>query len=122
MAPISKKRKREIWQRDNFICHYCGLDLTMDYQDHVFRASNVSFITVDHVKPKWQGGTNEPSNLVTSCLDCNHEKGLKEAPIVVMNHWKRKRMVNKESKAKSPKYLTEKQQRMLIYGGAPLKQ
>lgn len=31
--------------------------------------------TIDHKKPKSQGGTEEDDNLVTCCLRCNQEKG-----------------------------------------------
>lgn len=31
-------------------------------------------ITRDHVRPKSQGGTDDPSNIVQACLTCNHSK------------------------------------------------
>jgi hypothetical protein len=32
-------------------------------------------IEIDHLVAVARGGTNHPANLVTSCHDCNHEKG-----------------------------------------------
>lgn len=32
-------------------------------------------LTVDHIKPLAQGGTNHPSNLVVLCRACNSRKG-----------------------------------------------
>lgn len=49
---------RQILLRDNYTCHYCG-----DLAD-----------TVDHVKPKWSGGTDDPANLVAACRSCNSSK------------------------------------------------
>lgn len=31
--------------------------------------------TVDHIKPRWRGGTNAPRNLRVICADCNIRKG-----------------------------------------------
>ena len=49
-----------IFQRDNFTCRYCG-------------ASGVA-LECDHVIPVSKGGSNEKSNLVTSCRTCNRTK------------------------------------------------
>lgn len=43
-------------------CAYCG------ETSHDLR-------TVDHVTPKASGGSNSLSNLVSSCSECNNEKG-----------------------------------------------
>jgi hypothetical protein len=48
-----------ILERDNFTCRYCGAtppDVRLE---------------VDHVHPESQGGSDDPSNLVTSCSICN---------------------------------------------------
>jgi 5-methylcytosine-specific restriction endonuclease McrA len=57
-----------IFERDNFICFYCG---RKTYKDGIE-------INVDHVIPKSSGGLNTADNLVTCCLDCNASKGFKE--------------------------------------------
>jgi len=44
-------------------CHYC------DVVVHRRR------ITLDHIKPICEGGGNESSNLVLSCLPCNQKRG-----------------------------------------------
>lgn len=48
--------------RDNFTCQYCG-----QY------APNVR-LEVDHVVPVVEGGTDDLSNLITSCWACNQGK------------------------------------------------
>jgi hypothetical protein len=53
--------RKQILERDNYLCEYCGR-----------RASEV-----DHVIPISRGGSNEPTNLVAACYDCNRGKRAK---------------------------------------------
>lgn len=55
----SDKEKRK--QDFNNCCAYCG-DMP-------------NFLTIDHVIPRSQGGTNDLSNLLPACVDCNQSKG-----------------------------------------------
>lgn len=57
--------RNSIFRRDNYSCLYCGKSLT-PYQ-----------ITLDHIVPKSKGGSNSYENCVSSCIDCNREKGQK---------------------------------------------
>ena len=59
---VSKALRFEILRRDNFRCHYCGTEATQ------------TELHVDHVVPQSLGGTNDPSNLVTACAECNSGK------------------------------------------------
>jgi hypothetical protein len=52
----------EILRRDNHTCRYCG------------RRAGAAELTIDHVVPVVLGGTDEPSNLVAACKDCNAGK------------------------------------------------
>jgi hypothetical protein len=69
---ISKRLRYEIFRRDKHACRYCGA-----------KAPAVT-LTIDHVTPKTLGGTDDPSNLVTACADCNSGKtsSSPDAPIV----------------------------------------
>lgn len=62
----NKKNNREI-RRELLIedpyCYYCGCRLTLDDS------------TLDHAIPLSKGGTNEWSNLVLACYECNQDKG-----------------------------------------------
>jgi 5-methylcytosine-specific restriction endonuclease McrA len=51
------KRKQDF----NNCCAYCG--------------NSPVFLTIDHVIPRSQGGTNAPSNLLPACKSCNESKG-----------------------------------------------
>ena len=60
---LSKKLRFEVFKRDSFKCQYCG------------RTAPDTILEVDHIKPVKDGGTNDISNLITSCKDCNIGKG-----------------------------------------------
>ncbi len=55
--------KNNVFVRDNFICQYCGIQITKKR------------CTIDHIIPKAQGGKNKWDNTVCSCFKCNNTKG-----------------------------------------------
>lgn len=59
---VSKRLRYEILRRDNNTCRYCGGS-----------APDVA-LTVDHVVPTALGGSDDPTNLVAACKDCNSGK------------------------------------------------
>ncbi len=59
---VSKRLRYEVLKRDNHTCRYCGA------------TAAESPLTVDHVRPVALGGSDEPSNLVACCRDCNAGK------------------------------------------------
>lgn len=65
MSVLSNKRK-EVFERDNYICKYCGKIL------------DERTATLDHVNPRWRSKDNSVENLVTACFKCNNEKGMRE--------------------------------------------
>ena len=69
---ISKRLRYEVFRRDNHACRYCGA------------TAPEAKLTVDHVVPVTLGGTDEPGNLVTACVDCNSGKSsaTPDTPIV----------------------------------------
>ena len=52
-----------LFVRDHNLCGYCG------------NSFNKGELTRDHVTPKSKGGLDTWTNLVTSCMPCNHKKG-----------------------------------------------
>lgn len=60
---ITKRTRFEILRRDEHTCRYCGAT-----------APDV-ILEVDHVIPVALGGSDDPSNLVAACEDCNTGKG-----------------------------------------------
>jgi hypothetical protein len=69
---VSKRLRYEILRRDENTCRYCG-----------GRVPDV-VLTVDHVVPTALGGSDDPSNLVAACKDCNAGKtsSSPDAPLV----------------------------------------
>jgi hypothetical protein len=59
---VSKRTRYEVLKRDNHTCRYCG------------GTAPDAVLTVDHVTPVALGGSDDPSNLVAACRDCNYGK------------------------------------------------
>ena len=79
-----------ILNRDNFTCIYCGRS----------PAEDAIKLHIDHVIPLSKGGKSNASNLVTSCQDCNLEKGNKiinsEKILEVIKSRNKKNNINNE--------------------------
>jgi 5-methylcytosine-specific restriction endonuclease McrA len=61
-----------ILERDAFACRYCG------------RKPPEVELEVDHLVPRSAGGTDDPSNLVTACFDCNRGKKDRQIRMVLV--------------------------------------
>lgn len=68
---IRQEKRLAIYIRDDFTCQHCGLDL------HNIRPSDGFRITLDHIVPVAREGTNNATNLITSCSTCNERRGTK---------------------------------------------
>ena len=60
--PLLQRRlsRREIFARDRDVCQYCGRESRK--------------LTLDHVTPRFRGGSHSWENVVTACIACNHRK------------------------------------------------
>lgn len=63
--PNQRKSKREILFDENPHCKYCSILLRWDN------------FTLDHIVSRSRGGSNDISNLVVCCFECNNKKGSK---------------------------------------------
>ncbi len=61
--------KRRIFQRDHWLCRYCGCNV------HGRDPLRTDFATIDHVEPLARGGLSIQDNMVTACRGCNEAKG-----------------------------------------------
>jgi 5-methylcytosine-specific restriction endonuclease McrA len=59
-----RERRLAIYLRDGLACVYCGVGLEEGVT-----------LSLDHLTPHSQGGSNESSNLVTACRKCNSVRG-----------------------------------------------
>jgi 5-methylcytosine-specific restriction endonuclease McrA len=53
--------RRNVFQRDNHRCQYCG--------------TGSEPLSIDHVVPRSRGGADSWDNVTTACLECNVRKG-----------------------------------------------
>lgn len=60
--PVMRLSRREVFIRDRFMCQYCG------------RRTALKDLTLDHVLPRFRGGSHTWENLVSACRGCNHRK------------------------------------------------
>jgi hypothetical protein len=60
-SKIPRELRWDVWERDNFTCHYCG---------------SRRFLCLDHVVAESLGGDTTAANLVTACRLCNSRKGV----------------------------------------------
>lgn len=60
---MNKSSRLKIWNKYNKKCAYCGSDL--EYKQ----------MQVDHIEPKFLGGSDDIENLNPSCRSCNFYKG-----------------------------------------------
>ena len=60
--PFVKRKlsKKEVFLRDRHMCQYCG--------------ERNKVLTLDHVRPRRQGGQQTWENIVSACIPCNHNK------------------------------------------------
>jgi len=58
--PIRKMTRLELFNRDGHTCQYCGK------KEHN--------LTLDHVRPRHQGGEHSWENVVAACAFCNRRK------------------------------------------------
>lgn len=59
-------------REDAVRCHWCGWEVVQADGPHPWPKNAA---TVDHLKPKCSGGSNEQDNLVIACRACNERRG-----------------------------------------------
>lgn len=74
IAGMSARRRRRVvavlLKRDGGKCHYCGVEMTPNGGERIDTT-----MTREHVLPRCFGGTNEQTNLVLACNQCNNDRG-----------------------------------------------
>jgi hypothetical protein len=73
-SPISPSQRFRVFQRDRFVCQYCGA-----------RPPEIK-IRVDHIHPVAAGGDSSDENLITACFECNAGKATRRVPGFVLHH------------------------------------
>jgi 5-methylcytosine-specific restriction endonuclease McrA len=70
-----QRRRKELTlallERDGDECHYCGHPLCL----HWFQQyPGLTLATIDHIVPRFHGGSDRWENLVLACRSCNSQK------------------------------------------------
>lgn len=66
--------RKNIFERDNYTCQYCG---KQPPRRNKIKWMEKNQLNLDHVVPRSKGGKTVWTNIVTSCYDCNYKKGSK---------------------------------------------
>lgn len=67
-----KRAVRLLVERDGLYCHYCGIPLEAPLHGY-----NALGLSIDHIQPISEGGSNDLGNLVLACRQCNGRKRTK---------------------------------------------
>lgn len=81
---IDGNRRRSIMRFANYTCAACGIvgrEVKRRKQGYGYHTDIAGvYLSIDHIKPKSKGGTDDPMNLRVLCTTCNSAKGTKD-------HW-----------------------------------
>lgn len=66
---IRQDKRLAIYLRDGCTCAWCGKSVEDGAQ-----------LTLDHIVVHSRGGSNEATNLITACMDCNRRRYNRSAP------------------------------------------
>ena len=64
---IRQEKRLAIYLRDGLSCAYCGAAV-----------ENGAKLSLDHITPHSEGGSNKETNLVTCCSRCNSSRGARD--------------------------------------------
>ena len=95
---ITQEVRQFIYKRDGYKCVYCD---------------SPNKLQIDHIHPRYHGGSNEISNLVTACAACNGSKSARildgKTNVEKVANYRAERMNLKYQKAgKKPKPIKKK--------------
>jgi uncharacterized protein (TIGR02646 family) len=65
----ARQIRAQLYEQQNGLCCYCNKQVTLESVDDPDSA------TIEHLKPKCMGGTNDIENLALACYKCNQDYG-----------------------------------------------
>lgn len=69
---IRRSRRLAIYERDRWRCVWCTRDVDLPRRRGDGAVTHMDHVaTLDHVRPRDEGGSNKSENLVTACAKCN---------------------------------------------------
>tara|TARA_R100000426_G_scaffold78609_1_gene56152 strand:+ start:270 stop:722 length:453 start_codon:yes stop_codon:yes gene_type:complete len=94
---IAREKRQAIYFRDQRKCWYCGMSESQIEKDNIKRNDFWNSLSLDHIVPDSQGGSNLANNLITCCKRCNSKRGTKtiaEFQVYVGMSTRRKNQLN----------------------------
>ncbi|CAN5951001.1 unnamed protein product [Sphagnum jensenii] len=64
-----KPRRERLWLAEGKVCHWCKCPTRM-----LADAVSWDCATCDHIIPRYKGGSNDESNIVSACMRCNNRR------------------------------------------------
>lgn len=68
---LRRSLRNRLASRDGMLCHYC--DGEMEMPEGCINGG--LFATLEHIVPQSYGGSDDMTNLVLACADCNNARG-----------------------------------------------
>ena len=91
---ISVLKRRAIYFRDGHVCCFCG----RDEQTIISECDkNWDMLSLDHILPYSEGGSNAANNLITCCRDCNTKRKTR-TPMEFADHLIKEGVMTSEDK------------------------
>ncbi|MDE2105115.1 MAG: HNH endonuclease [Patescibacteria group bacterium] len=76
----SLSRRERLWLRDERKCHWCGRPTRLvPVCNPPDMRTSWDAATTDHVVPRYKGGSNDDTNLVSACALCNNRRNYEDA-------------------------------------------
>jgi hypothetical protein len=69
-----QNKRRRLSEAQKGLCWWCGVVMTKRAGGGAKKKCPATSVTIDHVIPLGDGGTNDISNLVASCSGCNQQR------------------------------------------------
>lgn len=66
-------RREALWIAEERKCHWCGIPTRLCAEDAADQA------TIEHIIPRYKGGTNDPENLTSACRSCNGRRSYEDS-------------------------------------------
>ncbi len=88
-SAVIKRRERErLFKEQRGLCFYCNRPMLLRHSSHppgVAHHLPPELATLDHIIPRANGGAWSPrENAVAACLECNAERGTKDARLFML--------------------------------------
>ncbi len=72
-SPPLAPRRQLLWEKEGKKCHWCGCPTRLCAETADDQA------TIEHIIPRYKGGTNDEENLTSACRLCNNRRSYEDS-------------------------------------------